>query len=170
MLGRALAVVAGLSLWAAAFTAAQAEPRVALVVGNSNYGKEIGSLPHPVNDAKLISQALQQTGFQVITVTDADQKRMKRAIADFGDKLAAAGPSATGLFFYAGHGVQVQGTNYLVPVGADIGKEADVGIESISADEVLQQMEFAGSKVNIIILDACRNNPIGRGFRSASRG
>src|SRR3954469_12641155 len=170
MLGKRLAAVAGLCLWVAAFSAAKAEPRVALVVGNSNYGKEIGSLPNPVNDAKLISQALQQTGFQVITVIDANQKQMKRAIADFGDKLAAAGPSATGLFFYAGHGVQVQGTNYLVPVGADISKEADVDIESVSADKVIDQMEFAGSRVNIVILDACRNNPVGRSVRSVSRG
>jgi hypothetical protein len=170
MFGRTLAVVAGLCLWMAAFSAAQAEPRVALVVGNSNYGKEIGSLPNPVNDAKLISQALQQTGFQVITVTDVDQKGMKRAIADFGDKLAAAGPTATGLFFYAGHGVQVQGTNYLVPIGANISKEADVDIESVSADKVIDQMEFAGTRVNIIILDACRNNPVGRSVRSVSRG
>lgn len=170
MLGRMLAVVAGLCLGAFAFSAAQAEPRVALVMGNSNYGGGIGSLPNPVNDAKLMAKALQQTGFEVVIVTDADWKKMKRAIQDFGDKLMAAGPSATGLFFYAGHGVQVQGMNYLVPVGADISKEADVKIETVSADDVLAQMEFAGSRVNIVILDACRNNPVGRSVRSASRG
>jgi carboxyl-terminal processing protease len=149
---------------------ASAEPRVALVIGNSHYGAEIGALPNPVNDAGLMAQALQQTGFTVIKVTDADQKKMKRAIADFGDKLSAAGPTATGLFFYAGHGVQVNGTNYLVPVGADISKAADVDIESVSADTVLQQMEFAGSRVNIVVLDACRNNPLQRGLRSITRG
>jgi len=170
MIGRVIAVISGLFLLAAAVSAAQAEPRIALVLGNSNYGKEIGKLPNPVNDAGLIANALQQTGFTVIKVTDADQKQMKRAIKDFGEKLAAAGPTATGLFFYAGHGVQVGGINYLVPLGADINKEADVDIESISADTVLQQMEFAGSKVNIVILDACRNNPMARGFRSTSRG
>jgi carboxyl-terminal processing protease len=167
-----LSILAVLCLLSQGLTAhsAEAEPRVALVIGNSHYGKEIGSLPNPVNDANLIAQALQQTGFQVIKVTDADQKQMKRAIADFGDKLASAGVNATGLFFYAGHGVQVRGMNYLVPVGADISKEADVDIESVSADTVLQQMEFAGSRVNIVILDACRNNPLGRGVRSLSRG
>ncbi|MDQ7250173.1 caspase family protein [Dongia sedimenti] len=170
MLGRMLAVVAGLCLGAAAFSAAQAEPRIALVMGNSNYGKEIGSLPNPVNDATLMARALQQTGFQVVKVTDADWKQMKRAIQEFGDRLTAAGPQATGLFFYAGHGVQVQGMNYLVPVGADISKEADVKIETVSADDVLEQMEFAGSRVNIVILDACRNNPVGRSVRSVSRG
>ena len=171
MIGRMLAAAAGLSLLIqAAVPAAQAEPRVALVIGNSHYGKDIGTLANPVNDAALMAQALQQTGFTVIKVTDADQKKMKRAIADFGDKLAAAGPSATGLFFYAGHGVQVQGMNYLIPIDADISKEADVDIESVSADDVMKQMEFAGSRVNIVVLDACRNNPLVRSFRSATRG
>jgi len=170
MIGRILAVAAGLCLLATTFSSAQAEPRIALVIGNSNYGSEIGKLPNPVNDAAIMAQSLQQTGFEVIKVTDADWKTMKRKIQDFGDKLAAAGPQATGLFFYAGHGVQVQGMNYLVPIGADISKEGDVNIESISADDVLQQMEFAGSRVNIVVLDACRNNPLQRSFRSATRG
>jgi carboxyl-terminal processing protease len=172
MIGRIGVIAAGLLLLGQGlFTqAAEAEPRIALVIGNSHYGADIGSLPNPVNDAALMAQALQQTGFQVIKVTDADQKQMKRAIADFGDRLAKAGQSATGLFFYAGHGVQVGGQNYLVPVGADISKEADVDIESVSADTIIKQMEFAGTRVNIVVLDACRNNPIERGFRSATRG
>jgi uncharacterized caspase-like protein len=170
MFGRIFAVFAGLCLLAVTLTSAQAEPRVALVIGNSNYGNEIGKLPNPVNDAGLMAKALQQTGFQVVRVTDVDWKKMKRAIQDFGDKLAAAGPEATGLFFYAGHGVQVKGMNYLVPIGADISKEADVDIESVSADTVLQQMEFSGARVSIVVLDACRNNPLQRSFRSATRG
>jgi carboxyl-terminal processing protease len=170
MIGRIFAVVVGLYLCAAMLTAAQAEPRIALVMGNSNYGKEIGSLPNPANDAAMMADALQKTGFQVVKVTDADWKKMKRAIQDFGDKLTNAGPQATGLFFYAGHGVQVQGMNYLVPIGAEIGKEADVNIESVSADDVLKQMEFAGTRVSIVILDACRNNPLQRSIRSVSRG
>jgi carboxyl-terminal processing protease len=170
MFGRIHAVVAALCLLAATSFSAQAEPRVALVIGNSKYGSEIGKLANPANDAALISSALQQTGFTVITVIDADQKKMKRAIADFGQKLADAGPKATGLFYYAGHGIQSQGKNYLIPVGATIEKEADVDIESVTADDVMEQMDFAANNVNIIILDACRNNPIARGFRSAARG
>jgi hypothetical protein len=170
MFGRILAGAAALCLLAATAVSAQAEPRLALVMGNSNYGKEIGKLPNPANDATAMAAALQQTGFQVTKIVDADWKQMKRAIVDFGEKLTAAGPEATGLFFYAGHGVQVQGVNYLVPIGADISKEADVKIETVAADAVLEQMEFAGSRVNIIILDACRNNPMARGFRSVSRG
>src|ERR1043165_834349 len=115
MIGRIFAVAAGLCLLAVTLSSAQAEPRIALVVGNSNYGADIGKPPNPANDAALVASALQQTGFTVIKVIDADQKKMKRAIADFGDKLASAGPQATGLFYYAGHGVQVQGNNYLIP-------------------------------------------------------
>jgi hypothetical protein len=170
MLGRIFAIFAALGLLTATSYSAQAEPRIALVMGNSKYGSEIGALPNPANDAAVMAAALQQTGFQVIRITDADWKQMKRAIQDFGDKLNAAGPTATGLFFYAGHGVQVQGVNYLLPIGADISKEADVDIESISADAILKQMEFAGSRVNIVVLDACRNNPMARSFRSAARG
>jgi uncharacterized caspase-like protein len=172
MIGRIGIAAAGLLLLGLGLMGevARAEPRVALVIGNSHYGADIGSLPNPVNDAGLMAQALQQTGFTVIKVTDADQKKMKRAIAEFGDKLNQAGANATGLFFYAGHGVQVNGTNYLVPIGAQIDKAADVDIESVSADTVLQQMEFAGSRVNIVVLDACRNNPLQRGMRSITRG
>src|ERR1700761_3031393 len=136
MFGRVLSLAAGLCLLAHAgfMSPAAAETRIALVIGNSHYGSTIGNLPNPVNDAGLMAQALRQTGFQVIEVTDADQKKMKRAIADFGDRLTQAGSNATGLFFYAGHGVQVKGTNYLVPINADISKEADVDIEAVAAD------------------------------------
>jgi carboxyl-terminal processing protease len=149
---------------------AQAEPRVALVIGNSNYGPEIGKLANPANDAALMAAALQKTGFTVIKVIDADQKQMRRKIAEFGDALADAGPKATGLFFYAGHGIQSRGANFLIPVGAHIEKENDVKIESVTADDVMEQMEFAANQVNIIILDACRNNPVARTMRSATRG
>jgi carboxyl-terminal processing protease len=169
VIGRILAAVAGLCLLAFA-TSAAAEPRVALVIGNSSYGGGIGKLPNPANDAALMTASLQKTGFDVIKVIDADQKKMKRAIVEFGEKLANAGPKATGLFFYAGHGIQVKGVNYLIPIDAHIEKEADVSIESLTADDVMEQMEFASNAVNIIILDACRNNPISRSMRSASRG
>ena len=169
MFGRILAAVAGLCLLLAC-APAQAEPRVALVIGNSNYGAGIGKLANPANDAALMASALQQTGFTVIKVVDADQKKMKRAIVEFGEKLADAGPTATGLFYYAGHGIQVKGLNYLIPIDAHIEKEADVSIESLTADDVMEQMEFAANAVNIIIMDACRNNPVSRSMRSATRG
>jgi formylglycine-generating enzyme required for sulfatase activity len=149
---------------------AAAEPRVALVIGNSNYGTGFSSLPNPKNDAQLIAKALKDAGFEVTTVLDADQKQMKRAFADFGEKLAAKGKDTVGLFYYAGHGVQVNGANYLIPTKADIAKEGDVEMEAVDADWVLQQMEFAGNRMNIIILDACRNNPLPAGKRSAEKG
>jgi formylglycine-generating enzyme required for sulfatase activity len=150
--------------------AANAEPRLALVIGNAGYSQDMGPLPNPANDADLMAQTLTKLGFQVTRLVDADQKQMKRAIADFGSALMAAGPEAAGLFFYAGHGIQIAGENFLIPLGAEIEKEADAEIEAVSANWVLTQMEFAGNRINIVILDACRNNPMARSMRSASRG
>jgi len=149
---------------------AAAEPRVALVIGNADYGGDLGRLANPANDAALMTESLTQAGFDVIAVTDADQKAMKRAIGAFGEKLTAAGADVTALFYYSGHGLQVAGENYLIPVHAEIKREADVDLEAISADTVLKQMQFADARVNIIILDACRNNPLPRSFRSAQMG
>ncbi|WP_374377538.1 caspase domain-containing protein [Dongia sp.] len=149
---------------------AMAEPRIALVVGNGKYDASIGSLINPPNDANLMAERLSGLGFKVTKLLNADQKALKRAISNFGQALQAAGPDAVGLFFYAGHGVQVDGANYLIPVGAAIAAEADVDLEAVSAETVLKQMEFAGARVNIVILDACRNNPLPRSMRSSSRG
>jgi uncharacterized caspase-like protein len=143
---------------------------VALVIGNSEYGPEIGKLKNPASDAKLMAETLKGLGFSVDLVLDADQKAMKRAVKSFGAKLREAGSEATGLFYYAGHGVQVDGTNFLLPVDAEIAAEADVEIESIAADDVMTQMQSAGNAVNLVFLDACRNNPLARTSRSATRG
>jgi hypothetical protein len=145
-------------------------PRLALVIGNSKYGASLGDLANPANDAATMTRALGTVGFQVEMLVDADQKAIKRAIARFGEQLRAAGPGSTGLFFYAGHGIQSRGTNYLIPIGAAIEAEADVDLESVAADTVLLQMEEAGSSTNIVILDACRNMPVSRSFRSGTRG
>ena len=143
------------------------EPRIALVIGNANYSDEM-KLANPANDAELIGGSLRKIGFEVILVTDAKQKQMQHAIVDFGDRLAKAGPDAVGLFYYAGHGLQLEGQNYLVPTDADISREVDVEIDGVSADLVLKQMAYAGSRVNIVILDSCRNNPLARDYRSAA--
>lgn len=149
---------------------AAAAPRVALVIGNGGYGDAIGRLANPTHDAELVAQSLTEVGFSVTTLLDGDQKAMKRAISDFGKKLVEAGPEATGLFYYAGHGVQIGGTNYLIPLDAKIDSEADADMEAIDADWILKQMEYAGNRVNVVILDACRNNPLTRGLRSATNG
>lgn len=149
---------------------ATAEKRVALVIGNGKYGGSIGPLTNPPNDATLMADKLTALGFEVIKLVNGDQKAMKRAISTFGEKLVRAGPDAVGLFFYAGHGVQIGGENYLIPVGAEITKEADADIEAVSANGILSQMEYAGNRVNIVLLDACRNNPLTRSFRGGDRG
>ena len=171
MIARLCALLCVLTIFAAIDQPASArEPRVALVIGNSEYGPAIGKLKNPANDAKLMAEMLKGLGFSVDLVLDADQKAMKRAVKSFGAKLREAGSEATGLFYYAGHGVQVDGTNFLLPVGAEIEAEADVGIESIAADDVMTQMQSAGNAVNLVFLDACRNNPLARTSRSATRG
>jgi formylglycine-generating enzyme required for sulfatase activity len=147
---------------------AVAEPRVALVIGNSEYAS--GPLANPANDAKLIGEALTGLGFEVVTRRNADQTTMKRAIQDFGARLDKAGAGAVGLFYYAGHGVQMSGRNYLIPTAARIEREGDVDIEAVSADWVIEQMRYARNRLNIVVLDACRNNPFARSMRSADRG
>lgn len=145
-------------------------PRYALVIGNSAYAPSMGQLPNPANDAAAMTKALANQGFQVTLVKNADQKTMRRSISEFGRRLAKAGPGTTGLFFYAGHGIQAKGINYLIPIDANIQTQADVEMESVGADAVLEQMEEAGASTNIVILDACRNMPLVRGFRSPTRG
>jgi hypothetical protein len=145
-------------------------PRIALVIGNAVYGGALGNLANPVNDAHAVTTALRRSGFDVVEVDNADQKTMKRAIIAFGQRLNAAGRQATGLFYYAGHGVQSNGSNFLVPVGAAIESEADVDVEAVAADTVLRQMEEAGTSTSIVILDACRNLPVQRVYRDGTRG
>jgi len=139
--------------------------RLALVIGNGAY-KE-APLKNPVNDALDMSELLVESGFTVILKTDADRRTMDEAIQEFGKKLMSGG---VGLFFYAGHGIQVAGANYLIPVAAVIESEADVRYNGVDAGYVLGKMEDAGNEVNIVILDACRDNPFGRSFRSGVRG
>ena len=163
-------------LLAALFLAAQAQDRqlvqeradqrrVALVIGYSTY--ETGPLKNPVNDARDITTALRSSGFEVIHKENLDQNDMKRAIREFGAKIKNGG---VGLFYYAGHGLQVKGTNYLVPVDAKVQSEEEVEYEAVDAGFVLAQMDTAKTGVNIVILDACRNNPFARSFRSAANG
>lgn len=144
---------------------AHAEKRIALVIGNAEY--KDAPLTNPVNDAVDMSAALKQAGFEVSIFTDIDRKQMRQAIRDFGDNLRKAD---VGLFYFAGHGIQVKGRNYLVPLGADVHSADEVQDESIDASAVLRKMESAGNAVNIVVLDACRNNPFARSFRSLERG
>jgi hypothetical protein len=141
------------------------EQQIALVIGNAAY--ENAPLKNPVNDAQDMAKALRELGFGVIYGENLTQNEMKRAIQNFGEKTRNG---SVGLFYYAGHGVQVKGVNYLVPVDAKIKSEEEVQYECVDAGFVLAQMENAGNSTNIVILDACRNNPFERVFRSESRG
>jgi ankyrin repeat protein len=163
----AAALAAVLSL--ASASAAAAEARIALVVGNSAY-TDIPALANPANDAALMASALADVGFAVVKVVDADRDAMAAAIRDFGKRLRGGGADAVGLFYYAGHGVQAAGVNYLIPLGAPVETEADLEASAVSAQWVLSQMDYAGNALNIVVLDACRNNPFSSGFRSATRG
>ena len=145
--------------------AAAKNQRVALVIGNANY-KE-APLSNPVNDARAISAALQESGFTVILRENTDQRSMLAALREFGDKLRGGG---TGLFYYAGHGMQIKGRNYLIPVGANVEREDEVAYSAVDAQAVLDKMEAAGNAANIMILDACRNNPFTRSSRSGQAG
>jgi len=149
---------------------AQADKRVALVVGNSAY-QHVARLENPKNDARLMAETLRALGFTLVgngPQLDLDEPALKRAVRNFGDALSGADVA---LFYYAGHGVQVRGANYLVPVGANPVKEADVEIDMLDTNLVLRQMEGAGTTLNVVVLDACRNNPFGgRGLRSAESG
>ena len=140
-------------------------PRTALVIGNAKYTS--APLRNPVNDARAISSTLQELGFQVTLLEDAGQKKMKRAINRFGKTLRDGG---VGLFYFSGHGMQVEGSNYLIPVDAEVDAEADVEYEAVEAGRVLAKMKTANNGMNLVILDACRNNPFARSFRSASKG
>lgn len=150
---------------AAAATPAVATKRVALVIGNSSYVNV--PLKNPKNDATDIGAALKRLAFDVDVQTDVDKRQMLKAICSFADKLKRAD---IGFFFYAGHGIQVGGANYLIPVGTNVKSAADVEFEGVHAGRILSKMEEAGNSLNVVVLDACRNNPFRGLFRSTEQG
>ena len=138
---------------------------MALVIGNASY--KDSPLLNPVNDARAVAGALRHAGFQVVELHNAGSVPMRRAIREFGERLRQNG---AGLFYFAGHGVQVRGRNFLVPVDADVRYEDEIEDQSIDVALVLGKMESAKSRVNLVILDACRNNPFVRNTRSLANG
>jgi len=149
----------------AAGQVAVGEARTALVIGNASYPS--APLKNPVQDAKAMAEALRRCGFQVTLLENAARTRMVQALRDFGQTIQGGG---VGLLYYAGHGMQVKGKNYLVPVDADLASEDEVPYNTLDADAVLAKMESARNRLNILILDACRNNPFARSFRSSAQG
>jgi len=145
-----------------------AAKRIALIIGNAAY--ESAPLRNPVNDARAMSATLRELGFEVTALENVSQSAMKQAIDDYGDSLQKAGKSTVGLFYYSGHGVQAKGRNYLIPVGAKIRSERHIEYESVDVARVLTVMEDAGNVLNIVILDACRDDPFARASRNAGSG
>src|SRR5712672_3763985 len=138
--------------------AAFAESRVALVIGQSNY-RAVVPLPNPANDARAMSQLLGNAGFEVMDAADLSQNEMREQVGDFAAKVAAKGPDTVALVFYAGHGLQIDGENFLVPVDVDPKREADIPIQAVRLNDVLNTLASVPSRMRILLLDACRNNP-----------
>lgn len=143
--------------------------RIALVIGNGNYQQAgLPKLPNPPHDSEDIAKALRSFGFEVIEKRNQTLEGMNQAIAEFGSKI---GGSEAALFYFAGHGIQVKNQNYLIPVNAKIESEASVPYQGVNLNQILDEMDNGKSGTNIVMLDACRNNPISGKFRSGqSRG
>jgi hypothetical protein len=134
------------------------EQRVALVIGNSHY-QNAPQLANPDNDAQSMAQFLNSAGFEVISATDLDQNDMLRVVQDFSAKVSARGPNTVAMVYYAGHGVQLAGENYLVPVDAKVTSQTELVNDSVRLVDVMSTLETIPSRMRIVILDACRNNP-----------
>jgi hypothetical protein len=168
---RRLGMASAVGLWTLALASSvgaqvpREEPRLALLIGNSAYRES--PLRNPVNDVRAMAQRLKELGFTVLVHENATRRTMEAAIIEFGRRLAEGG---VGAFYYAGHGLQVRGRNYLVPVDAEIEDEASTRVAAVDVELLLEQMAEAKNRVNMVILDACRNNPFERRMRGGSRG
>lgn len=163
-------IVATIAIFVLVTAEASAEKRVALIIGNSSY-VNVTRLDNPKNDARLMADTLRSLGFQLVgggAQLDLEKPALDRAVQSFGQQIQGADVA---LFYYAGHGVQVAGSNYLVPVNANPTREADVDFQMVDVNLVLRQMQGSGTRLNLVILDACRNNPFGgRGLRASEGG
>ena len=143
-----------------------AEQKIALVIGNKNY-KYFKTLKNPLYDARDMRDVLKSKGFKVLYLEDANLEEMEKKVNEFENKLKSGG---VGFFYYAGHGLEVKGQNYLVPSPAKISKENEVKYRSLSVDMVIDKMQDSQNRLNIIVLDACRDNPFGDGRSIGGEG
>ena len=146
-----------------------AENRVALVIGNSAY-RAVSPLPNAENDAKGMAEMLTSAGFEVISAPDQSQDALRKSIGDFAGRLSAKGPDTVALVFYAGHGIQVDGENYLVPVDIDPKREADIPLQAVRLNDLLNTLISVPNKQRILLLDSCRDNPFPAISQSTGRG
>jgi len=153
-----LAVVTSLLLPGSPHAAEPAESRLALIIGNAAYSAPEAALKNAANDARLVAATLTDLAFTVQLVQDADYAVMRRAIRQFEDELRRE--HGIGFFYFAGHGVQLEGRNYLIPVQAGVVNELELRSRSVDANELIDRLRSTGSRLNIVILDACRDNPL----------
>lgn len=146
------------TLLLAAGSAAHAEKRLALVIGQSAY-RSVVALPNPSNDARKMTELLGSAGFEITAASDLTQNQMREAVGDFAAKIAAHGPDTVALMFYAGHGLQIDGENYLVPVDVDPKRETDIPLQAVRLNDVMNTLGALPTRLRIVMLDACRNNP-----------
>lgn len=137
------------------------ETKTALVIGNSNYNNQnLSKLKNPVNDARAVRDKLKEKNFDVLYLEDGTQREIDKIVRKFKSKLKNSG---VGLFYFAGHGLEVDKKNYLIPIGANVSDEMDVKYESLAVNEIVDRMKKSSTRLNIVVLDACRNNPFKRG-------
>lgn len=158
MLSRMIFTILALTALTSGPAGASAQERFALVLGNSSYSAA-PALPNPVRDAKAVGDFLRSAGFDVTAALDLNQSDMRDAVRDFVAKLADKSDDSVALVYFAGHGVQIDGQNYLLPVDAEIAREADVALAGVGLADVMNLLDTVPSKTRIVILDACRNNP-----------
>jgi uncharacterized caspase-like protein len=153
-----IAAAAALLVVSAEPATAQRESRLGLVIGNAAYSGADAALKNPVNDAREVAAALKEVGFAVTLVENADHAAMRRAIREFEDELRHR--KGVSFLYFAGHGVQLEGRNYLMPAGAGLVSEVEVRARTVDANELVERLRGTGSRLNIVVLDACRNNPL----------
>jgi uncharacterized caspase-like protein len=141
-------------------SAATAEKRIALVIGNAGY--QVGALATPANDAGLIAQTLQAAGFDVVGARDLDQDSLRRAFRDFLEKATGAGRDTVAFIYVSGYGVQLEGENYFVPLDAKIARDSDVAAEALRISDYIRPLAALKLKASIVVLDAARANPFAK--------
>jgi uncharacterized caspase-like protein len=150
-------------------SSALAESRLALVIGQSAY-RSVPALPNPGNDAKAMSQLLSDSGFEVLSASDLSQSQIRDKVSEFAGKVAEKGPDSVALVFYAGHGIQIDGENYLMPIDVDPKREADIPLQAVRLNDILNALTYVPNKMRILLLDACRNNPFPELNKTAGHG
>jgi hypothetical protein len=169
MLGRSLLKIIIPATILLGASPAFAENRLALVIGQSAY-KSVPALPNPGNDARAVTQMLTDSGFEVVSAADLSQNQMREKVSEFAGKIAAKGADTVAMIFYAGHGLQIDGENFLVPVDVDVKRESDIPMQAVRVNDILNTLTSVPSKMRFLLLDACRNNPFPELNKSVGRG